>query len=123
MSIVRLSSRPQRSRSGFRGADSPGGGCCLRRRAAFERTRGSTTRRPARQRRAAQLELVMTVIGRVTSQGASQPAGARVLGVPPPLYYGVAFAAGMLLRATTIPLALGAGPETVVVAVVLLVSG
>ena len=65
----------------------------------------------------------MTVIGRDTSQGASQPRGARVPGVPPPLYYGAAFAAGMLLRDATVPLALGALPETLVVAVVLLVSG
>ncbi len=65
----------------------------------------------------------MTVIGRVTSQGASQPLGARVLRVPPPLYYGAAFAAGMLLRAASVPLPLGARPETLVVAVVLLVSG
>ncbi|HEY8654609.1 MAG TPA: isoprenylcysteine carboxylmethyltransferase family protein [Dermatophilaceae bacterium] len=65
----------------------------------------------------------MTVIGRVTSQGASQPAGARALRVPPPLYYGAAFAAGMLLRAASAPLPLGARPEALVVAVVLLVSG
>jgi len=65
----------------------------------------------------------MTVIGPVTSQGASQPIGARVPGVPPPLYYGAAFAAGMLLRAASVPLPLGARPETRVVAVVLLASG
>jgi protein-S-isoprenylcysteine O-methyltransferase Ste14 len=46
-----------------------------------------------------------------------------MLGVPPPLYYGAAFAAGILLRDATIPLALGARPETLVVAVFLLVSG
>lgn len=65
----------------------------------------------------------MTVIGPVTVQGASQPLGARVLGVPPPLYYGAAFTAGMLLRATSVSLPLGARPETVVIAIVLLIAG
>jgi protein-S-isoprenylcysteine O-methyltransferase Ste14 len=40
--------------------------------------------------------------------------GARVPPIPPPLYYGAAFAAGMLLRAAIGPLAIGARPATAV---------
>lgn len=54
----------------------------------------------------------MTVAAPVASPGATQHRGARVLRVPPPLYYGAAFAAGMLLRAATVPLAIGARPAT-----------
>ncbi len=37
--------------------------------------------------------------------GTTRERGAQVLRVPPPLYYGAAFAAGMLLRHVTVPLA------------------
>jgi len=49
--------------------------------------------------------------------------GARVLRVPPPLYYAAAFAAGMLLRGATVPLAIGARPATGVVGVAVLGAG
>ena len=41
----------------------------------------------------------MTAAGRITPPVGSQPPGARVPGVPPPLYFGAALAAGMALRA------------------------
>ena len=50
-------------------------------------------------------------------QGTTVQRGARVLRVPPPLYYAAAFAAGMLLRGATVPLAIGARPATGVVGV------
>jgi len=65
----------------------------------------------------------MTAAGRITPPVGIQPPGARVPGVPPPLYFGAAFAAGMLLRAATVPLSVGARPPTLAVAAVLLVSG
>jgi len=49
--------------------------------------------------------------------------GARVLKIPPPVYYGAAFAAGMLLDAVTVPLAIGARPESAVLGVVGLAAG
>lgn len=49
--------------------------------------------------------------------------GARVLKIPPPMYYGAAFAAGMVLDAVTAPLAIGARPESAVLGVVGLVAG
>jgi hypothetical protein len=46
----------------------------------------------------------------VTTRGAPQERirdhGARVLRIPPPLYYGAAFAAGIMLRAVSVPLAI-----------------
>jgi len=65
----------------------------------------------------------MTAAGRITPPVGIQPPGARVPGVPPPLYFGAAFAAGMLLRAATVPLSVGARPPTLAVAAFLLVSG
>jgi protein-S-isoprenylcysteine O-methyltransferase Ste14 len=65
----------------------------------------------------------MTSPGPATSPDGIQPLGARVPAVPPPLYFGAAFAAGMLLRAATVPLSVGARPQTLAVAVFLLVSG
>lgn len=58
-----------------------------------------------------------------TGSDADARAGARVLGVPPPVYYGAAFAAGMVLDAVTVRLAIGARPETVVLGVVGLAAG
>jgi protein-S-isoprenylcysteine O-methyltransferase Ste14 len=49
--------------------------------------------------------------------------GARVLRVPPPLYYGAAFAAGMLLPVVSVPLAIGARPATAVVGAIVLAAG
>lgn len=49
--------------------------------------------------------------------------GARVLKIPPPLYYGAAFAAGMVLHATTVPLPIGARPATAVLGVLGLAAG
>jgi len=56
-------------------------------------------------------------------QGTTVQRGARVLRVPPPLYYAAAFAAGMLLRGATVPLAIGARPATGVVGVAVLGAG
>ena len=56
--------------------------------------------------------------GRVSAE-AARARGARVPRVPPPLYYGAAFAAGLLLRRASVPLALTARPATVAGAVVL----
>ncbi len=49
--------------------------------------------------------------------------GARVPRVPPPFYYGVAFAAGMLLRGAGGALAIGARPATAVIGAVVLAAG
>ena len=50
--------------------------------------------------------------------------GARVLPVPPPVYYGAAFAAGVLLDSSGgRPLAIGGRPPTVVMGLVLLAVG
>jgi hypothetical protein len=65
----------------------------------------------------------VTATDRVTSQGENQHLGALVLHVPPPLHYGAAFAAGMLLRAATVPLALGGRPPTAVIGAVVLAAG
>ena len=43
--------------------------------------------------------------------------------VPPPLYYGAAFAGGMLLRGATIPLGIGGRPATLVLGVAGLGAG
>ena len=62
----------------------------------------------------------------VTSTGmpdTAPGAGARVLRVPPPLYYGAGFTAGMLLRGVGVPLTIGARPTTVVVGAVVLAAG
>lgn len=56
----------------------------------------------------------MSVAATVSTPEATGSRGARVPRVPPPLYYGAAFAAGMLLRAGTVPLAIGARPATAV---------
>ena len=65
----------------------------------------------------------MTASRPFTSPDVRQHGGARVPAVPPPLYFGAAFAAGMLLRAATIPLSVGARSQTLTVAAFLLVSG
>jgi protein-S-isoprenylcysteine O-methyltransferase Ste14 len=65
----------------------------------------------------------MTAAGRITPPVGIQPPGARIPGVPPPLYFGAAFAAGMLLPTVTVPLSVGARPPTLAVAAFLLVSG
>lgn len=49
--------------------------------------------------------------------------GARVVPVPPPLYYAAAFAVGLLLHRSGMPLSLGARPATAVVGAVALVAG
>jgi len=65
----------------------------------------------------------MTVTGRVGAPEATRPGGARVLPVPPPLYYGAAFAAGMVLRGATTTLAFGARPATTILDAVALAAG
>lgn len=50
-------------------------------------------------------------------------AGAVVPRVPPPLYYGAAFAAGMGLHATSAPLSLDTGPTTVLAGGLILCAG
>jgi protein-S-isoprenylcysteine O-methyltransferase Ste14 len=49
--------------------------------------------------------------------------GAEVLRVPPPLYYGAGFGAGLLLRVVTVPLAIAGGPATRAVGGVVLAAG
>jgi protein-S-isoprenylcysteine O-methyltransferase Ste14 len=61
----------------------------------------------------------------VTLTGArdtAQEHGARVPPVPPPLYYGAAFAAGMVLHAA-LPAAIGARPATAVAGALVLAAG
>lgn len=65
----------------------------------------------------------MTVTGPTAAPARAKQAGARVLPVPPPLYYGAAFAAGMLLRGLTVPLAIGDHPVGIAAGVVLLIIG
>lgn len=50
---------------------------------------------------------------------ATRERGAEVPRVPPPLYFGAAFAAGMLLRGVTAPLAIAGGAATLVSGAVL----
>ena len=95
----------------------------VRREPARNRARGSPSGRPARQRRATRHELVMSATTSGVPQGTTVQRGARVLRVPPPLYYAAAFAAGMLLRGATVPLAIGARPATGVVGVAVLGAG
>lgn len=59
----------------------------------------------------------MTVTDQVTARGA------RVVPIPPPLYYGAAFGAGLGLRAVTWPLPIGVPTVRVPVGVLLLVAG
>jgi protein-S-isoprenylcysteine O-methyltransferase Ste14 len=54
---------------------------------------------------------------------ATRERGARVLRLPPPLYFGTAFAAGMLLRGASVPLAIGARPATLVLGAGVLAAG
>lgn len=54
--------------------------------------------------------------------GTARGPGARVPRLPPPLYYGAAFAAGMLLRAGA-ALSIGSRPVTAVAGAVLLTAG
>ena len=60
--------------------------------------------------------------GGVATDPTRQP-GARVLRIPPPLYYAAAFAGGMLLRAVTAPLAIGDRPVTAAFGVAGLTAG
>lgn len=48
--------------------------------------------------------------------------GARVAPIPPPLYYGAAFAAGMLIRTMSVPLDIGARPVTTAAGAALLAA-
>lgn len=57
------------------------------------------------------------------AQDTTRESGARMLRVPPPLYYAAAFLGGMLLRAVTVPLAIGDRPVTVVLGVAGLTAG
>ena len=49
--------------------------------------------------------------------------GARVVPVPPPLYYGAAFAAGLALRRLGVPLDIGARPAVSVVGFIAVAGG
>ncbi len=49
--------------------------------------------------------------------------GAQVLRIPPPLYYGAAFATGLLFRRASVPLAIGARPATALLGAVTLAAG
>ena len=49
--------------------------------------------------------------------------GAQVLPVPPPLFYGLAFAVGMVLHAMIVPLPMGAGLSRVVPGLILVGTG
>jgi protein-S-isoprenylcysteine O-methyltransferase Ste14 len=49
--------------------------------------------------------------------------GARVLGIPPPLYYGAGFAAGMAAKAVANPLSIGAPIPTAVAGVAVMIVG
>ena len=64
----------------------------------------------------------MTVTTGAAAEATSEH-GARVLKVPPPLYYGAAFAAGMVLNAVTVPLAIGARPGSAVLGAAGLTAG
>jgi len=44
------------------------------------------------------------------AQQPTRQSGAQVLPIPPPFYFGAAFAAGMVLDAVTVPLAVGGRP-------------
>ncbi len=57
------------------------------------------------------------------SQQATLQSGAHVLPIPPPLYYGAAFAAGMVLDAVTMPLVIGGRPGTALLGIVGLAAG
>lgn len=65
----------------------------------------------------------MTSTARVASPGTASLPGARVFRLPPPLYYGVAFGAGMLMRHLTVPLDIGGGRAAVAAGAGLLVAG
>lgn len=58
-----------------------------------------------------------------TADAVAHERGAEVLRVPPPLYFGAAFAAGMALRASSIPLAWAARPGTALAGGVVLAGG
>jgi protein-S-isoprenylcysteine O-methyltransferase Ste14 len=53
----------------------------------------------------------------------AQQRGARVPPIPPPLYYGAAFMAGMLLRGTGLPLRIGARPASTLLGGAVLAAG
>ena len=67
----------------------------------------------------------MTLTAGAGSAGAVHERGARVPRIPPPLYYGAAFAAGMLLRGTVtkVSLDVGARPVSTILGGVVLGSG
>jgi protein-S-isoprenylcysteine O-methyltransferase Ste14 len=58
----------------------------------------------------------------MTSQAQTTTRGARVIFIPPPLYYVAAFVGGMLLN-TAVPLPVGGRPATTVVGAVVAVLG
>ena len=66
----------------------------------------------------------MTVSGPIAAPAAPHRLGARVFRLPPPLYYGAAFAAGIALRGASVPLAIGgARGAAVAVGVPFVVAG
>jgi protein-S-isoprenylcysteine O-methyltransferase Ste14 len=65
----------------------------------------------------------MTAPSTGVSQEMTGKPGARVVPVPPPLYYAIAFGAGLLLRSTTVPLAAGGRPVTAALGVAAVATG
>ena len=65
----------------------------------------------------------MSAAAPATAPDRTQERGAKVLPVPPPMYYAAGFTAGMLLRAATVPLTIGARPATVVAGAIVVAAG
>lgn len=65
----------------------------------------------------------MIVTGPVSTPAGTLDDGAQVLRVPPPMYYGAAFGAGMVLRGLTIPLSISGRPAVTVIGGCLIAGG
>src|SRR6478752_5458309 len=110
-------------RARIRGTYPPGSRRCVRRSPAEPRARSPPSRRPPRQRRIARLGMVMTVSARAAAAGIDRSRGARVVPVPPPLYYAAAFLTGKVLHDATVPLAIGVPPTLTVLGFGILAVG
>jgi len=67
--------------------------------------------------------MVMSLTTGNTTPDTTPDRGAQVLRIPPPLYYGAAFAVGLLLRGTSVPLTIGARPAIVLLGAGALAAG
>jgi protein-S-isoprenylcysteine O-methyltransferase Ste14 len=67
--------------------------------------------------------MVMTVSARAAAAGIDRSRGARVVPVPPPLYYAAAFLTGKVLHDATVPLAIGVPPTLTVLGFGILAVG